>query len=159
MTDSRAGSAADIFIPGTDISYEDIYGGSAFHDFIGCETPVFSPEEKTVQLAMPVKPEYINAVGIVHGGIISTLLDISCGVVRLMYYPPGRRKWATVTLNTHYIAASQAKRLVAVGRMKKPGRATFFSEAELFDENGKLLASANATFAYVGDRLTQPAHA
>lgn len=83
-------------------------------------------------------PEGLNQLGIVHGGLIATLLDVAMGSAAR--HAAGR---AVMTLDMHVAFLSPGRgTLFAEGRITRAGRSLIFCEADIRDEAGALVAKA-----------------
>lgn len=95
------------------------------------------------RVEMPVEDRLSNIYGMVHGGVLYTLLDTSSGFAVRTY---GDR---VVTLNgsVNYLRAGKdTQKLVCQSRVVKKGRGTAVVSAEVFDDEGELLANGSFTF-------------
>lgn len=98
------------------------------------------------RLEMPVRGEHRNTVGYLHGGIISSLLDIACAVSG-SYGIANEIVSVTVSLNTQFMAPHQGKTAVAEGELIRATKSLFFAQARIFDsDNNRLCAMATGTF-------------
>lgn len=95
--------------------------------------------------AVPAEYQY-NAMGTVHGGVVSTWLDSAMGYAIQTTLAVGEG-FTTLDLNVRFIRPVTAARgqLVATGVVEHRGRRTATARGELRDGNGKLLASATTT--------------
>lgn len=87
-----------------------------------------------------------NPIGSVHGGYAATLLDSACGCAvhsRLN----AKQGYTTLELKVSYHRplSDMSGRVRAEGRLISLGRRAGFAEAKLFDEKGRLCASATST--------------
>jgi uncharacterized protein (TIGR00369 family) len=91
-------------------------------------------------------PHAYNPIGVVHGGYAATLLDSACGVAVHSMLEPGQG-YTTLELKVAYHRAitNDTGPVEAVGKIISFGRRVAFSEAQLTDANGRLLASATST--------------
>lgn len=87
-----------------------------------------------------------NPIGVVHGGLVCTLLDsvVGCAVHSTL---PAGTGYTSLELKVSYLRPVRAGEgdLVATGRVTKPGRRAAFSEGEVRDEAGRLVATASGT--------------
>lgn len=98
------------------------------------------------KLEMPVRSEHRNTVGYLHGGVISSLLDIA-GAVAGSYGDAKESVSITVNLNVNFMAPHQAKKVIADGELIRTTTSLFFAQARLFDpENNRLCATATGTY-------------
>jgi len=83
-----------------------------------------------------------NPIGVVHGGLVCTLLDgvAACAVQTTL---PAGVGYTSVEISVRYLRAVHAgDELTATGRVIKPGRRVAVAEAEVRDPNGRLVATA-----------------
>jgi uncharacterized protein (TIGR00369 family) len=98
------------------------------------------------KLEMPVRDEHRNTVGYLHGGVISSLLDIA-GAVAGSYGDARESVSITVNLNVNFMAPHQAATVVAEGELVRTTSSLFFAQARLLDPSNNLLC-ATATGTY-----------
>ncbi|MGH2829875.1 MAG: PaaI family thioesterase [Actinomycetota bacterium] len=119
---------------------------SEFHRWMG--TQITGIDEGSCEMTLALAPHHLNPGGIVHGGVIASLLDSAIGLALRTRLWPGSRH-ATLQLGVHYIAMARTGTLTARGSAVHSGSRTGFGEATLHDEAGKLIAKASATFMIV----------
>ncbi|MDH3231402.1 MAG: PaaI family thioesterase [Alphaproteobacteria bacterium] len=103
----------------------------------------------SVRMEMDVRPEHLNRSGVLHGGIISALLDTACGYAGTWCAKKGNVRWAvTVSLTTHFTGQARGGTLTTVGRKRGGGRKIFFASAEVLDENGQVLGFGDSVQRY-----------
>ncbi len=112
-----------------------------FIEHLGLKTVAL--EDGMARLELELRPELTNSFGTAHGGVIMTLLDVAlCQAARTQH--PDSAGIMTIDMATSFIAGG-AGRLVAEGRVLKPGRTTIFAEAEVRNADGTLVAKAIGT--------------
>jgi len=98
------------------------------------------------RLEMPVRAEHRNTVRYLHGGVISSLLDIA-GAVAGSYGDAKESVSITVNLNVNFMAPHQADVAVAEGELIRTSSSLFFAQAKLIDPaNNRLCATATGTY-------------
>jgi uncharacterized protein (TIGR00369 family) len=98
------------------------------------------------RLEMAVRPDHRNTVGYLHGGVISSLLDIA-GAVAGNYGTASENVSITVNLNCNYIAPHKGDKVIAEGELLRSTSVLFFAQAKLLDPDHNLLcATATATY-------------
>jgi uncharacterized protein (TIGR00369 family) len=86
-----------------------------------------------------------NPIGVVHGGLMCTVLDSVAGCAVHSTLPAGTG-YTSVEIKVNYLRAVHAGvPLRAKGWVTKPGRRIAFAEGEVRDDEGKLLATASST--------------
>lgn len=87
-----------------------------------------------------------NPIGLVHGGLVCTLLDsvTACAVHTTL---PAGTAYTSIELKVSYLRPVRADSgvLTARGRVVKPGRKVAFAEGEVLDAEGKVLATATTS--------------
>jgi uncharacterized protein (TIGR00369 family) len=117
-------------------------------------------EPGRVVASLVVGPQHRNRSGLVHGGILCTMIDFAaCGAG--LHSEPGEplRFAVTQSLTTHFTKATKAGRLRVEGLMIKAGRKSYSAQARVEDEAGDLLAHGIGTFQWMPDSrpVTAPA--
>ena len=103
-------------------------------------------KEGFARLEMPVRDDHRNTVGYLHGGIISSLLDIA-GAVSGSHGISTEMVSVTVNLNTNFMAPHKGAIAVAEAELIRSTRSLFFAQSKLFDaDSNRLCAIATGTF-------------
>jgi uncharacterized protein (TIGR00369 family) len=121
-----------------------LFRSSAFLDLVG---PLFyRPEVESFRVGMRVLAQHANSTGIMHGGMLATLADVSLGYVTAMSREPALRM-STASLSMDYIGTaplgSWVESRVLIDRI---GKHMAFASAEI-SANGYPVAKARALFA------------
>lgn len=105
-----------------------------------------SAEEKSLSAEFAVQDWMRNPTGNLHGGLLSTAVDITVGV--LARYYKQTRKMVTVNLSVNYLSAVPADGKFHVRAIvDRVGRRMVFARADVYVvETGKLAATASVTF-------------
>lgn len=94
--------------------------------------------EGRTRLRLVLRPDHANNLGIAHGGVICTLLDVALGTAARL---GAGRPVVTLDMQTRFLAPGRGV-LVAEGRVTRAGRSVMFCEAEIRDAAGALVATA-----------------
>ena len=99
---------------------------------------------------LDVTPPLLNGAGVCHGGCMSTALDTACAHAAIYCtVPENYRSGATVSLTVNFIAPVRlGQRITVVAKKTGGGRSVFMSAAEARDENGRMVATAQAVGRY-----------
>ncbi len=103
-----------------------------------------------------IRPSMLNRSGVLHGGILMTLLDICCA--RASCWAPADqppRFAATLSLSTNFVAPGRNGIVQAIGRRVGGGTRIMTCRGEVLDEEGNVLASGTGTFRL--RRVSSPA--
>jgi uncharacterized protein (TIGR00369 family) len=107
---------------------------------------VDSVEEGTVTFGLVPHESHYNPIGVVHGGIVCTMLDTVLGCAVHSTLEPG---WAytSVDLNVTYLRpiTLATGRITATGTVLKGGRRVSFASAEVRDAAGTLIATGTSS--------------
>ncbi|MDP9093927.1 MAG: PaaI family thioesterase [Actinomycetota bacterium] len=87
-----------------------------------------------------------NPIGLVHGGLVCTLIDSVLGCAVQSTLPAGVG-YTSIEIKVNYLRPVRADTgpLRAQGRVTKPGRRVAFAEADVSDPAGTLLATGQGT--------------
>lgn len=117
-------------------------------------------DEKQVTMSFDMKNELIGNFmqGILHGGVISSVLDMAGGIL-IMAHTLGRQtdcslekigealaKCSTVDLQISYLSPGKGTHFHAKAALIKGGNKLSFTRMELFNNEDKLIAMANGTY-------------
>lgn len=92
-----------------------------------------------------------NPIGLVHGGLVCTLLDSVLGCAVQTTLPAGTG-YTSIELKVNYLrpVRRDTGELRAHGWVTKPGRRVAFAEADVRDPAGKVVATASGTCLVIG---------
>jgi acyl-CoA thioesterase len=108
------------------------------------------------RLEMVVAERHLRTFGMLHGGVMATLLDAAMGSAAMTLAPP-ENDVVTVQLNVNFIrAAWEGEALAATSEIVHAGRRTAVARSELRTADGALVASASGTFMFIS--VADPAH-
>ena len=101
--------------------------------------------ERWVEASFAARPEFCNPMGQIQGGYLCAMLDdvmsvaglVTSGMTHVM---------PTLEMKTSFLRpAMPGGRLRGIGRVLRWGKSIAFTEGELLDAEGRLLAKATAT--------------
>jgi uncharacterized protein (TIGR00369 family) len=111
-------------------------------------------EPGAVEIAMAVAPHVSQQHGYVYAGVVSTIADSACGYAALSLMPAGAGV-LTAEFKVNLLAPAEGERLVACGRVVKPGRTLTVAQAEVHAETAgarRLVALMTATLVTLEGR-------
>ena len=101
-------------------------------------------EPGRVVLELETGPQHRHGGGLVQGGIITQIADAAMGMSLGTLQEDGL--WnTTIELKINFIRPVTSGRLRAVGRVVEMKQTLFFSEADVLDEQGRIVAKASST--------------
>ena len=120
---------------------------SAFNQAVGLRLADWVEGRATVEL--DVTGDHLNRSGVVHGGVLMTMIDVACGYAGTWTAAAdGARLCVTLDLTTSFVAPALAGRLTTIATVTGGGRKIFFARAEVRDAAGALLAMGQGSFRY-----------
>ena len=93
---------------------------------------------------MEVDERYHNPLGTLHGGIYCDLADVAMGIAYAATLPD-TETFTTIELKINFLRPAIEGRLRAAGRVIEMRQSLLFSEADVVDEQGRLVARASST--------------
>lgn len=107
-----------------------------------------------VEIALPFREELTQQHGFLHAGVVTTIVDSACGYAALSLMPPGAGV-LTIEFKLNLLAPAAGARLIARGRVTKPGRTINVCAGDVFAEQDgreKLVATMLATVMTIHNR-------
>lgn len=103
-------------------------------------------EEGRVEFTCVLDESVYNPIGVVHGGLVCTMLDTVAGCAVQTTLPAGVG-YTSIELKVNYLRAVHASSgpLTAIGRVVKPGRRVAFADGEVLDAAGRTVATASSS--------------
>lgn len=122
-----------------------------FVSLLGARKTGFS--DGYARFEMDLGPQHMNPMGIPHGGVYATILDTTLGSSGCWEGNPDTfRPSITLNLNVSYLAQPRGTHLICEAHRVGGGKSIYFSEGEIRDETGIVLARATGTFKVVPRR-------
>ena len=121
---------------------------SPYHAHLGVDVAEW--RDGYARLVCDTVAHHANRSGIVHGGVLLSMIDQAAAFAGLFCPFPGRvRRAVTLDLDCRFTGqAAIGRRLVAEGRVMTAGRNVFFCRTEVFDADGTLIAFGASTHLY-----------
>ncbi len=116
---------------------------SSFEHYLGVDFKLY--DDSACEIELLIKPEHLNIGGTVHGGIISSLLDIALsGAITARIKDRSAEQVVTLQMNVNFLrAANLGDRLIAHGRVIKQGSTIAYIEGEIINQDSRLIAKAS----------------
>ncbi|MDA0702926.1 MAG: PaaI family thioesterase [Proteobacteria bacterium] len=119
-----------------------------FGEFVGYRVARWEPDLCAVQVTVDAR--HMNIHDIVHGGVVTTIMDKAggpCGLMREGEDGDGGRTALTISMTVNFLAsAGPGAILTATARKRSGGRQIFFCSIEVADETGRLIALGDGAY-------------
>jgi uncharacterized protein (TIGR00369 family) len=117
---------------------------NAFGRLIGMSFNITQPG--IVEYSMTIRPEHLATPKAAHGGLIAGFLDAVVGVGALSAVCEEGMIVSTVEMKVSYFEPILLDdHITGRSKMMKRGKRILFMEGEVFNQNGVMVAKANAT--------------
>ena len=124
-------------------------GDGGFRELVGAELSEAGDGRAVVRLRAGMG--HLNPGGTVHGGAISTLVDISMAEAIGTTVAEEDERPVTVEMKVNYMAPGKPGALASEARVRKGGKRMTVVEAEVVqEEDGEVVALATGTYTIVG---------
>ena len=124
-----------------------------FVEHLGIERQL--AETGSSALLLAPRAEHLNSFGVVHGGVLMTLLDVAMAAAARSLQAGS--SVVTIEMKTSFLRPARGL-LSSTGRVIQRGATLCFAEASIADAAGRVCARASGTFKYVR-RQSAPAQA
>ena len=95
-------------------------------------------------------PEHCTAAGILHGGYLMSLADMTAAMLAYLNVPDGGTT-TTIEAKTNFLAAVRSGAVTASAELVHKGRRTIVLQVDTTDEAGRLVARTLQTQAVIED--------
>ncbi|OLO40768.1 thioesterase [Alkalihalophilus pseudofirmus] len=102
-------------------------------------------DDGSFEVIIPIQPLIENPLKMTHGGITATLLDTAMGSMLNLKIAEDKA-CVTAELKVNYIQPGRGKYLRCIATILHLGKQLCFSEAKVYSDNDKLVASGSGTF-------------
>ena len=120
---------------------------SGFRQLVGYRVTEWS--EGSASIALTIGPRHLNRSGLVHGGVIATLIDTAGGYAGCFCPHAGRvRRNVTMSMSTQFVAPARSGTLTARAKLRGGGKRVFVCSIDVVDDQGALIATGEAAYRY-----------
>ncbi|KQY83195.1 MULTISPECIES: PaaI family thioesterase [Paenibacillus] len=123
-------------------------GEERFWGFLGCR--YIKGDEKEVQIGLTAGEHHTNSMGIIHGGVLTSLMDQAMGMVATAAMAVD--SCVTTNLNVHFLAPMKQGELMVTSTVLHQAGRSVTAQSEVRDATGTLGCMATATFRIAGVR-------
>lgn len=126
----------------------------AFEDTLAIQ--VVRKHKDGVTIACPLRPEYVNSQGVLHGGVIASIADEAAWHALLHAYH-GRHNGTTSELKINYLRPIAVTKVIARVYALRAGKTLFVSRVDIFDAEKRLAAVGVVTYMLLPNSRPKPA--
>ncbi|GIP38859.1 esterase [Paenibacillus sp. J31TS4] len=116
-----------------------------FWGYLGCE--LVSLDEHRAVVALDIQEHHLNLIGILHGGVHTSLLDSAMGLLAMEARPDA--DVVTSNLNMHFTAPVGKGKVLATAELLHRSGKMITAQGRLTDERSTLLSLATASFRVI----------
>jgi acyl-CoA thioesterase len=99
-------------------------------------------------VALNLEPRHLNSWAVAHGGVLMSMLDVAMAVAGRTLFPDAGGG-VTIEMKTTFLQPAKEKsRLTATGHAYHRSRSMAFCEAEVRDQEDRLIAKSTGIFKY-----------
>jgi uncharacterized protein (TIGR00369 family) len=118
-----------------------------FWGYLGCRFVSADEQAGRVVISLDVKPHHLNVLGIIHGGVLSTLLDNAMGLAVMMVRPDD--KVVTTNLNVHFVSSLREGTLLVTAEVVHQSRRMITATGMIHGDGGQLTAMGTGSFRVI----------
>ena len=118
-----------------------------FTQLVGTE--LSSAEEGRASVSLKAEERHLNPSGTVHGGVISTLIDVSMAEALNTMTEEDEQPF-TIQITVNYMRPGKPGTLTSTAEVRKGGERITIVEAEVMQEEDEVIALATGTYTPVG---------
>jgi uncharacterized protein (TIGR00369 family) len=97
-------------------------------------------------LSLPIREDLLQSGNVVHGGVLSVLIDSVIGTAVRTVLDPNEFS-VTAEMNINYFRPAIKGKIFAEGKLVNKGKLLIVGTGDIKDEEGRLLATGRATYA------------
>lgn len=120
---------------------------SGFRQLVGYKLSEWTDGAATVVLT--IGPRHLNRSGVLHGGVLTTIIDATGGYAGCYCPHKGRvRRSVTVSLTTQFMGQVKKGTITVTARLRGGGKRIFIADAEARDAEGNVIAIGQGVYRY-----------
>lgn len=124
----------------------EVFKTVPYANHLGMELVRLEHGEATVKLSM--RDELRQPYGLLHGGATASLIDTATAMAIIGNLDDGE-KATTIDLNVHFLRPVSGGEIFCTAKVVRAGKRIIFLSAEVFDDQGRVIATALSTYTKV----------
>jgi len=121
----------------------EVFARIPFANFLGIKLDGLQHGSAT--LSLETREELTRDGGLIHGGVLASLIDTASAFATLTLIEPEQRA-VTIDLTVHYLRAVTGGTIKAHARALRAGRRVIVLSVEVTNQDGALMATAVTTY-------------
>lgn len=113
-----------------------------FWTYLGCKLVKW--DGRQVVITLDVQPHHLNLIGILHGGVHSSLLDNAMGLAAMASRP--QEKVVTAVLNVHFVSPIRTGLATVTAEIVHSTRKGITAQGRIMDADGRLGSIGTGSF-------------
>lgn len=122
---------------------EHLMKSNRFRELLGVQ--IEDIKDGSAVLTLPFHEKLLQSANMIHGGVFSVLVDSAIGTAIRSVLDENVLA-VTAEMNVNYLRPAMKGTIRAVGKVIHRGNTLAVGTADIFHENGKLLATGKATY-------------
>ena len=119
------------------------FSSVAYAKFLGLQLGEIG--DGTVSIHLDVRDEFLQNQGVVHGGVVASLIDTASAFAVLTKIELDERV-TTTDLTIHYLRPIKSGRMTATARIVRGGRRLFVLSVDVTNDSDALVSTAVTTY-------------
>lgn len=111
---------------------------------LGFELVDADSERGWIRVKFTPRPEFLNPMGVVQGGLLIAMLDDTMGPA-IVVKSKGQIVGSSIDIATHFLRPVRLGTIYTEAEVIRMGRSVAFMEGKLFDEKDRLCATASTS--------------
>lgn len=124
-----------------------------YNELLGMVLGGFVNDQYVIELNISAK--HRNSAGIVHGGVLFSMLDTAMARAYIETLPPESRAGATLEMKINFLRPTVSGKISAFGTLINTTRRTAYVEGAVKSEDGKLVAKASGTMIHTAKPVNE----
>ncbi|HEY0833352.1 MAG TPA: PaaI family thioesterase [Azospirillum sp.] len=123
-----------------------------FNRLLGFRLAEWAPDHAVLEVT--IRPDLLNRSGILHGGVVASMIDAAGGFCGSHTGPTGtgtpgtHRRVLTLSLTTSYVGQAAQGVIRATAKRRAGGRRIYVATVEVTDAEGRIIAVGEGTYRY-----------
>ncbi|HYD66756.1 PaaI family thioesterase [Azospirillum sp.] len=118
-----------------------------FNRLLGFRLAEWAPDHAVLEVE--IRPELLNRSGILHGGVVASMIDAVGGFCGSYTGVAGtHRRVLTLSLTTSYIGQAVQGTVRATAKRRPGGRKIYVATVEVTNAEGEIIAVGEGTYRY-----------